>query len=43
MQKHNDTSGFFAKSTGAPHGDKDGFIALASSNTSSYYLISNFS
>ena len=43
MQKHSNPSGFFAKSMGAPHSDKDGQSALASSNSSSYFLISNYS
>ena len=43
MQKHSNLSGFFAKSMGAPHGDEDGWIVPASSNSSSYFLISNFS
>ena len=43
MQKHGDLSGFFAKSMGAPYGDEEGHIALDSSNSSIYFLISNFS
>ena len=43
MQKHNNPSGFFTKSTGAPQGDKDGYIALALSSSSSYFLISDYS
>ena len=43
MQKGSDLFGFLAKSTGAPYGGKDGFMAPASSNSSSYFLISNYS
>ena len=43
MQKHSNPSGFLVKSTGAPHGDEDGHIALASNNSSNYFLISNYS
>ena len=43
MQKHSDPSGFLANSTGAPHGEEDGRIALASNNSSNYFLISNYS
>ena len=43
MQKHSDPSGFLAKCMGNPHGDKDSHIVLASSNSSSYFLISNYS
>ena len=43
MQKHSNPSRFFAKSMSAPHGDEDGYIALASNNSSSYFLISNCS
>ena len=43
MQKHSDPSGFFTNSTGAPHGEEDGCIALASNNSSNYFLISNYS
>ena len=39
MQKCSDPSGFFAKSTGATHGDEDSQIALSSSNSSSYFLL----
>ena len=39
MQKHNSPSSFFAESTGAPQGDKDGCIALAINNSSNYFLI----
>ena len=43
MQKCNDTSGFFTKSMGTPQGKKDDHILLASSNYSSYFLISSYS
>ena len=43
MQKHSDPSGFFAKSMGAPHSDENGQIVPASSNSSSYFLINNYS
>ena len=43
MQKCSDPSGFLANSTGAPHGEEDGCIALASNNSSNYFLISNYS
>ena len=41
MQKHSDPYGFLANSMGAPHGDKDGCIALASNNSSNYFLMSS--
>ena len=43
MQKFSDLSGFLPNSTGAPHGEEDGYIALASNNSSNYFLISNYS
>ena len=43
MQKHSDPSGFLTNSTGAPYGEEDGRIAPASNNSSSYFLISNYS
>ena len=44
MQKCSDPSGFLENSTGAPHGEEDGHIALASNNSSNcYFLISNYS
>ena len=43
MQKYSDPSGFLANSMGAPHGDEDGHIALASNNSSNYFLISSYS
>ena len=43
MQRHSDPSGFLANSIGAPHGTEDGRIALASNNSSNYFLISNYS
>ena len=42
IQKSSDPSGFFANSTGAPNGDKDSRIALASNNFSNYFLISKY-
>ena len=42
MQKPSDPSGFLANSMGAPHNVEDGHIALASNNSSNYFLISNF-
>ena len=43
MQKCSDPSGFLANRTGTLHGDDNGHIAPASSNTSNYFLISNYS
>ena len=43
MQKHSDPSGFLANSTGAPHGEEDGDIALVSNNSFNYFLISKYS
>ena len=43
MQKRSDLSSLLANSTGAPHGEEDGCIAPASNNSSSYFLISNYS
>ena len=39
MEKHNDPSDFFVKSTSASQSDEDGRIAPASSNSFSYFLI----
>ena len=43
MQKYCDLSGFLAKNMGAPYGDGDSRMALASSNSSNSFLISNSS
>ena len=43
MQKHSDLSGFLENSMGAPQGKENGPIAPASSNSSNYFLISNYS
>ena len=43
MQKSSDPSGFLENSTGAPHGEEDSCIALASNNSFNYFLISNYS
>ena len=43
MQKCSNLSGFLANSNCAPHGEEDGHIDLASNNSSSYFLISNYS
>ena len=43
MQKYRHPSGFFAYSMVAPHGDEDGHMAQASSNSSSFFVISSFS
>ena len=43
LQKCSDPSGFLANSMGAPNNNEDSCIALASSNPSSFFLISNYS
>ena len=43
MQKCRDPSGYLENSMGAPKGKEDGHIALASNNSSSCFLISNYS
>ena len=43
MKKCSDPSGFFAKSTGAAHGDKDGWIAPDLRNSLGFFIISNYS
>ena len=43
MQKRSGPSGFLTNSTGAPHGEEDGHIALGSNNSSNYFLISDYS
>ena len=43
MQICSNPSGLLVKSTGAPHGDEEGHIALASYYSSYYFLIINYS
>ena len=42
MYKCSDLFSFLEKSTGAPHSDEDGYIALASNNSFNYFLVINY-
>ena len=43
MQNRKELSGFFANSTGAPHGEEEGLMAPTSNNSTIYYLSKNYS